>query len=234
MYTRWLQVGAFSGTMRSHERGMSAGGCANDAVTTPPEWGPDSGTCSIIAPWNVGPKFFEANRRALQMRERLLPYIYTAHRQLFDTGVGIMQPLYYHYPALDEAYRMNRTDNAEYFFGNDILVAPITAPCVRSLLHCLLLCLPPSPCRVRPCSTLFYHVLLSVDTHHVVSTVLISLDPRTPAHWAHAVADTCSRPSHSLTRALTTRCTSLSLPLTLTDTCSYHTLHFSVFAPHTH
>jgi len=90
-------------------------------------WGPNSGECSIIEPWNVGPKFFEANRRTLQWRTRLIPYIYTMHRQLFDTGVGILQPLYYHYPALDGAYRMTASDNAQYFFGNDIMVAPITA-----------------------------------------------------------------------------------------------------------
>ena len=80
MYTRWLQAGAYSGTMRSHERGMSAGGCADKAGTDPAAWGPTSGSCSIIAPWNVGPKFFEANRRVLQNRLKLVPYIYTAHR----------------------------------------------------------------------------------------------------------------------------------------------------------
>ena len=37
---------------------------------------------------NVGPKFMEANRRALQSREKLLPYIYTAHRALFDAVRG--------------------------------------------------------------------------------------------------------------------------------------------------
>jgi hypothetical protein len=128
LYTRWIQAGSFSGTMRSHERGMSAGSCANSNGVTPSMWGPDNGDCSLVAPWNVGPKFVAANRRALQAREKLLPYIYTMHRQLFDTGVGIMQPMYYGYPALDGAYRMNATDNAQYFFGNDVLVAPITTP----------------------------------------------------------------------------------------------------------
>lgn len=128
LYTRWIQAGSFSGTMRSHDRGMSGGGCANTNGVTPSIWGPDTGDCSVIAPWNVGPKFVDANRRALQGREKLLPYIYTMHRQLFDTGVGILQPMYYHNPDLDGAYRMNASANAQYFFGNDILVAPITAP----------------------------------------------------------------------------------------------------------
>ena len=128
MYTRWLQTGSFSGTMRSHERGMSAGGCGDKQTVTPSAWGPDTGQCSLIAPWEVGPKFVEANRRALQSRERLLPYIYTAHRSLFDSGVGIIQPLYYHYPKAEAAYRMNATHNAQYFFGPDIFVGLVTHP----------------------------------------------------------------------------------------------------------
>jgi len=128
MFTRWLQVGAFSGTMRSHERGMSAGDCADKPEASPAAWGPNSGKCAVVEPWNTGPNFFEANRRALQWRARLVPYIYTAHRQLFDTGVGLMQPLYYHYPNHDAAYRMTASQNAQYFFGNSIMVAPITEP----------------------------------------------------------------------------------------------------------
>ena len=128
MYTRWLQVGSFSGTMRSHERGMSAGGCGNAAGVVPSAWGPRTGTCSLIAPWLVGPKFVEANRRALQGRERLLPYIYNAHRSLFDVGAGIIQPMYYHFPKSDNAYLMNATHGAQYFFGPELMVGLITAP----------------------------------------------------------------------------------------------------------
>ena len=128
MYTRWLQVGSFSGTMRSHERGMSAGGCGDQSGVTPSAWGPDTGKCSLIAPWDVGPKFVDANRRALQGRERLLPYIYNHHRHLFDAGVGIIQPMYYHHPKSENAYRMTATENAQYYFGSELMVGLITAP----------------------------------------------------------------------------------------------------------
>ena len=114
--------------MRSHERGMSAGGCANKDTASPGQWGDHNGQCAIVEPWNVSPKFFDANRRALQGRERLLPYIYTMHRQLFDVGAGIVQPLYYQHPAAENAYRMNESHNAEYYFGDDIIVAPVTRP----------------------------------------------------------------------------------------------------------
>ena len=36
--------------------------------------------------------------------------------------------MYYHFPALDGAYTMNASHNAQYFFGPDMIVAPVTAP----------------------------------------------------------------------------------------------------------
>eukprot|EP01044_Picomonas_judraskeda_P031929 COSAG03_NODE_12131_length_560_cov_0.579176_2_plen_133_part_01 len=91
------------------------------------EWRKSACEC-LIAPWDVGPKFVEANRRALQGREKLLPYIYNHHRELFDRGVGIIQPLYYHHPKSENAYRMNATHNTQYYFGSDLMVGLVTAP----------------------------------------------------------------------------------------------------------
>ena len=88
LYTRWIQIGAFSGIMRSHDRGMSAGGCNNNKGGA--TWTPG---CDIVEPWIVANTYFEANRVALQLREELLPYIYTASRAAFDTGVGLIIPM---------------------------------------------------------------------------------------------------------------------------------------------
>ena len=41
-------------------------------------------------------------------------------RKSYDSGVGICRPMYYDYPEQDEAY----TFEGQYFFGDDILVAP--------------------------------------------------------------------------------------------------------------
>ncbi len=59
---------------------------------------------------------------AVKLRYALFPYIYTMARETYDTGIGMCRPLYYEYPGQEEAYRYE----GEYFFGNDILVAPIT------------------------------------------------------------------------------------------------------------
>lgn len=59
---------------------------------------------------------------AVKLRYRLFPYIYTMARKTYDTGLAICRPLYYEYPDAEEAYSFE----GEYFFGDDILVAPIT------------------------------------------------------------------------------------------------------------
>lgn len=59
---------------------------------------------------------------AVRLRYSLFPYIYTMARKTYDTGISICRPLYYEYPDVEEAY----TYDNEYFFGDDILVAPIT------------------------------------------------------------------------------------------------------------
>ena len=43
-------------------------------------------------------------------------------REAYDTGISLCRPLYYEYPETEEAYIYEN----EYFFGSDILVAPIT------------------------------------------------------------------------------------------------------------
>jgi hypothetical protein len=86
----------------------------------------------------------EANRVALQSRAFLLPYVYNGHRKrsvlqmkmaadrvissgaAFDTGVGLIRPMYYHYPELNQAYAMdNNGNNVQYMFGPSILFAPV-------------------------------------------------------------------------------------------------------------
>jgi len=63
LYTRWFQWGAFSSVMRMHDRGMSAGGCADD---TPP-------SCSLVQPWLADNEHFVAMRDSLRSRGALLP-----------------------------------------------------------------------------------------------------------------------------------------------------------------
>merc|ERR1712203_790194 len=57
------------------------------------------------------------------LRNALVPYIYTAARFAYDTGVSIIRPLYYYFDG-EEAY----TFKQQYLFGSSrILVAPIAS-----------------------------------------------------------------------------------------------------------
>lgn len=123
-YTRWIQVGAFSGIMRSHDRGGSAGGCNNNAGGATWTTG-----CWIVEPWNLINTYFEANRAALQLREELVPYIYSAQRDAFDTGVGLIIPMYYLWPEEDAAYAMDGAGHGvQYMFGRSIIFSPVVTP----------------------------------------------------------------------------------------------------------
>ena len=67
---------------------------------------------------------FDLQNEAFKLRYTLVPYIYTAARQAYDTGVSICRPLYYEWPEENKAY----TVEDEYLFGDDILVSPISTP----------------------------------------------------------------------------------------------------------
>ena len=101
LYLRWMQYGVFSPIFRTH--------ATNASNIERRIW-----------------KFpnFPQLRETVILRYALFPYIYTAARETYDTGVGICRPLYYQWPEIPEAYRYED----EYLFGPDILVAPVTSP----------------------------------------------------------------------------------------------------------
>ena len=95
---RWLQFGVFSPIFRTH--GASQEG--NERRI----WKLDN---------------FPMLLDCVNLRYQLMPYIYTAARQAYDTGVSICRPLYYEWPEENEAYRQE----GEYMFGDNILVSPV-------------------------------------------------------------------------------------------------------------
>jgi len=146
MYARWLQLASYSGILRMHDRGMSAGSCM--------PWPSSYGECSTVRPWNVPTPFYEANAAAIRSRAALLPYIYTQFRVAHDTGIGITKPLYYAFPEQSPAYPASADSmlgqepgSRQYFFGPDLMVAPVTAPAT-----CVNTSSPPvyGPCGLTP------------------------------------------------------------------------------------
>merc|ERR1719265_2460017 len=77
---RWFQVSAWSPILRMHDKGAGTGGCATD----------DS--CAKVVPWDIPTQFFEAIREASQMRDQLIPYIYTSAFSTQLTGLALCRP----------------------------------------------------------------------------------------------------------------------------------------------
>ncbi len=103
LYTRWIQWGAFSPILRTH-------------TTKNP------GAERRI--WAYPTDAFLTMRDAIRFRYSLIPYLYTMSREAYDTGVSLCRPMYYDSPESPEAYQFT----GEYMFGDQMLVAPVTAP----------------------------------------------------------------------------------------------------------
>ena len=61
-------------------------------------------------------------RKYLELRYKLMPYLYTAVREACDTGLPVMRAAWLHYH--DDPAAVLRSD--QYLWGRDILVAPVT------------------------------------------------------------------------------------------------------------
>lgn len=101
LYTRWVQFGVFSPILRLHSTNY-------DFV------------CK--EPWNYGAEAEREVGEALRLRHKLFPYLYTMNYRTHTENEALCQPLYYFYPEQDCAYKYKN----EYFFGSELLVAPVT------------------------------------------------------------------------------------------------------------
>lgn len=117
LYLRWMQFGTYSPILRTHS--SKEAGLRKE-------------------PWRFSPEVFAALRDTIELRYTLAPYLYTAARQAFDTGVSVVRPLYYSWPEQAEAYGQR----GAYMFGDDMLVAPITQAAVDGVSS-VTLWLPP-------------------------------------------------------------------------------------------
>ena len=102
LYLRWLQYGVFTPVFKTHS--------TKDRVIERRIW--------------QFPNHMFDMRAAMHLRYALVPYIYAAARETFDTGVSMTRPMYYSHPEHDLAYSMKD----QFMFGNDLLVAPIITP----------------------------------------------------------------------------------------------------------
>jgi len=124
LFVRWFQFSAFCPLFRGHGRdwklrlpwGWNTGELGPNEITNYGDAvNPDP---SELHNADVEP----IRKKYLELRYRLLPYLYTAVRQSHETGMPIIRALWLHYQ--DDSAAALRGD--EYLFGREILVAPVT------------------------------------------------------------------------------------------------------------
>jgi alpha-glucosidase len=99
LLTRWYELGAFNPIFRNH----AAKGTADHE------------------PWVNGLEQEAIRRKYIELRYKLLPYIYTITEETTRTGMPLMRPVFLEFPHAEEFYG----DDHDFLFGPDLFVAPV-------------------------------------------------------------------------------------------------------------
>jgi alpha-glucosidase len=101
LLTRWYEAGAFNPIYRNHAAKATAD----------------------HEPWANGPEQEAIRRKYIELRYKLLPYIYTITEETTRTGIPFMRPVFLEYPRSEEFYN----DDHDFLFGPDLFVAPVVS-----------------------------------------------------------------------------------------------------------
>jgi alpha-glucosidase (family GH31 glycosyl hydrolase) len=126
LYLRWFQFSAFCPLFRSHGVTWKLRLPWGWDLGTP---GPLEGSQRLGANWPPpdelhDPQVEEICRQYLNLRYRLLPYLYSSAAQTHATGLPLMRPIWLADPRDQQTLR--RDD--EYLWGDSFLVAPVLQP----------------------------------------------------------------------------------------------------------
>ena len=106
LFTRWIQLGTFSPFMRAHS----------------------AGDTKEREPWSFGEPFTSINRKFIELRYRLLPYMYSVFWEHHRYGFPILRPIVMH----EQEVVKNHFRQDEFTYGDKILICPVLAPGQKS------------------------------------------------------------------------------------------------------
>lgn len=104
LFTRWVQMAAFHPFMRVHSASNETG--------------------FDQEPWSFGPFYEAICKKFIQMRYRLLPYIYTTFWQNYRYGTPMLRPIVFADQENSETFYRNE----EFLLGDHLLVCPVSKP----------------------------------------------------------------------------------------------------------
>jgi alpha-glucosidase len=106
LFTRWIQMGTFSPFMRAHS----------------------AGDTKEREPWSFGEPYTAINRKFIELRYKLIPYLYSTFWEHHRYGFPILRPVVMQ--EQDEINNQARQD--EFTYGDKILVCPVMEPGQKS------------------------------------------------------------------------------------------------------
>ncbi len=100
LYTRYVQLGVFSPILKL---------------------GSEKGKYYKREPWRWGYKTYKIVKDYLNLRHRLIPYLYAEAYKYHQNGIPLIMPIYYKFPEMydDTNYRNG------YYFGSELFISPI-------------------------------------------------------------------------------------------------------------
>ena len=102
LYTRWLQMAAFHPFFRTHSASNETG--------------------FNQEPWSFGSFYEVICKRYIQLRYRILPYLYTTFWQNYSEGAPMLRPLVFADQNDVETYNRNE----EFLLGDHLLICPVS------------------------------------------------------------------------------------------------------------
>lgn len=121
LFTRWVQVGMFHPLFRVHSIGFNDVG--DDEIDEEVlEKNKASELNRDQEPWSFGEPYTAAVKKAIELRYKLLPYLYTAFYQYSSKGTPILRPGSF----LDQHDPETLDRMEEFCFGDHILACPIS------------------------------------------------------------------------------------------------------------
>lgn len=127
LLVRWLQLAVFHPVFRIHSMGNNVDGASETEADLVEE--AERLNRLDQEPWAFGDPYTDQARTAIEFRYIILPYIYTYFQRASTLGDPMLKPLAF-YDQTDQAALKRE---AEFIFGDHLLVCPILKPGAKSL-----------------------------------------------------------------------------------------------------
>ena len=119
LLTRWLQLAVFHPLMRIHSMGNNVDGAAEAEADEVKK--AEQENRQDQEPWVHGKPHTKHNRKAIEMRYQLLPYLYSCFAHHTRTGLPVLRNMFFY----DQTDAKCLKYGDQFLYGEDLLVAPV-------------------------------------------------------------------------------------------------------------